>query len=488
MGFSGPTIYWHDYETFGVSPSTDRPSQFAGVRTTLDLEVVGDPLMIYCQPVPDMLPAPDACLVTGITPQYALREGIPEPEFIAQIQAELSRPQTCGAGYNSLRFDDEVTRYTLYRNFYDPYAREWQNGNSRWDIIDMVRLVYALRPESMAWPEREPGIASFKLELLSQINGLQHEAAHDALSDVDATIRLARHIKSREPRLYEYCWSLRNKRQVASKIDLRTKKPLLHISSKIQASRGCTTIVMPLCMHPKNKNAVICIDLQLDEKPLFELNGEQIRKRLYTAVNQLEEGEERIPLKAIHMNRCPIVLPVQMLDPENAKRLQIDVRLAEVRWQRYLDDIRRPGHGNLIEKAKFAFAGEFEGGPAGGDSDSALYQGFVPDADRRLADLVLEASPQELAGQSFQFRDERMTQLLFRYRARHFPDGLNEREQALWLEDVRERYMAANGQPSRLDHYEADLARRIEEESNGERRAILENLQDWAKQFRSKFG
>jgi exodeoxyribonuclease-1 len=57
-------------------------------------------------------------------------------------------------GYNSLRFDDEVTRNTLYRNLYSPYDREWQNGNSRWDIIDMVRACHDLRPEGIVWPRR----------------------------------------------------------------------------------------------------------------------------------------------------------------------------------------------------------------------------------------------------------------------------------------------------------------------------------------------
>jgi len=480
------TIYWHDYETFGANPSIDRPSQFAGVRTNMDLEVVGDPLMVYCQPIPDMLPAPDACLITGITPQHAQREGLPEPDFISRIHAEFSQPQTCGAGYNSLRFDDEVTRYTLYRNFYDPYAREWQNGNSRWDIIDMVRLVYALRPDSLVWPEREPGVPSFKLELLSQKNGLEHESAHDALSDVLATIKLAQRIKDKEPKLYDYYWELRKKNQVASKIDLNSKKPLLHISSKIHASRGCATIVMPLCMHPVNKNAVICIDLCLDSSPLFELSEEQLRKRLYTPSDELADGEHRIPLKAIHTNRCPIILPVQMLDAENARRLQIDIAQAETRWQKLLEDER------LIQKAQFAFSGEFEGNFEGGfqahrDADSGLYQGFLPDVDRRLADSVQRASIEELSTQNFLFQDERMNELLFRYKARHYPDSLNRQDLDIWVEQVRDRYMNSDNGISQLDLYDADLAERIKQVLPEEQKTILISLQKWAEQFRQRF-
>ena len=168
------SILWHDYETFGIDPALDRPSQFAAIRTSLELEPIAEPIMLYCAPSDDCLPSIDACLITGITPQEARAKGLSEPEFVAKIHTEFIQSGTCGAGYNSIRFDDEVTRHCFYRNFYDPYAREWQNGNSRWDIIDMVRATYALRPEGINWPESEPGVPSFRLELLTQANGLAH--------------------------------------------------------------------------------------------------------------------------------------------------------------------------------------------------------------------------------------------------------------------------------------------------------------------------
>ena len=170
------SFYWHDYETFGADPAWDRPVQFAGLRTDADLNVIGDPLVLYARPADDFLPHPMACLITGITPQLALEKGVAECEFIARIHAELAQPGTCAVGYNSLRFDDEITRHTLYRNFFDPYAREWQNGNSRWDIIDLLRTAWALRPEGIEWPRREDGHVSFKLEQLTAANGIAHSA------------------------------------------------------------------------------------------------------------------------------------------------------------------------------------------------------------------------------------------------------------------------------------------------------------------------
>ncbi|MCZ6830365.1 MAG: exodeoxyribonuclease I, partial [Gammaproteobacteria bacterium] len=224
------TFYWHDYETFGIDPSRDRPVQFAGVRTDAKLNIVGEPLMLFSQPARDVLPHPEACLVTGITPQKALAEGVPEVEFIARIHAELARPGTCGVGYNSIRFDDEVTRYPLYRHFYDPYEREYREGNSRWDIIDMVRLTHALRPDGINWPLREDGYPSFRLEQLTDANGIGHEAAHDALSDVYATLAMARLIRDTHPRLYDYVLNNRGKQAVQQQLDIVAMKPVLHVS------------------------------------------------------------------------------------------------------------------------------------------------------------------------------------------------------------------------------------------------------------------
>ena len=293
------TMYWHDYETWGEVPSLDRPSQFAGLRTDEDLNVIGAPLVIYCQPSNDVVPKPEACLITGITPQKALADGIPEPQFMAAIHAQLSVPGTCGVGYNSLRFDDEVTRYGLYRNFYDPYEREWKNGNSRWDIIDMVRLARAVRPEGIEWPNHDDGHPSFKLEHLTQANGLIHQDAHDALSDVHATIAVAKLIKQKQPKLYDYVYQLRDKHRLSALLDLQTQKPLLHISSMFPAERGCAAIVMPIAMHPVNKNGVIVFDLSSDPEMLLNLDSEQIAQRVFTRTEDLAKGVARIPLKLI---------------------------------------------------------------------------------------------------------------------------------------------------------------------------------------------
>ncbi|MCV6613954.1 MAG: exodeoxyribonuclease I [Cellvibrionaceae bacterium] len=421
------TLYWHDYETWGEVPSLDRPSQFAGVRTDENLNIIGEPLMVYCRPSSDTLPKPDACMITGISPQKALAEGLSEPEFMAAIHRELAAPGTCGVGYNSIRFDDEVTRFSLYRNFYDPYEREWQGGNSRWDLIDVARLCCALRPEGINWPNKEDGSPSFKLEHLSAANGLAHDAAHDALSDVYATIDLAKLLKAKQPALYDYAYSLRHKRRAIELVDLNSRKPLLHISSMYGTARYCAALVMPLAMHPINKNALICYDLMADPEPLLELPLDELQARLYARKDELAEGVERPGLSLVHLNKSPMLATPGVIKPEQEQRLQIDLPLARQHWA-VLN--RGLGQGGLLEKLRELYQRrEFEPQK---DPERMLYDGFINDGDKALMAQVRSAAADELAAGSFPFEDKRLQELLFRYKARHFPASLSGEEAEAW--------------------------------------------------------
>ncbi|HTD03217.1 exodeoxyribonuclease I, partial [Undibacterium sp.] len=302
------TFLWHDYETFGAQARRDRPSQFAAIRTDADLNEIGEPFMLYCQPAPDFLPSPEACLITGITPQTCLQRGIPEYQFAALIEQAFSQTGTIGVGYNTIRFDDEITRFMFWRNLIDPYAREWQNQCGRWDILDMVRTTFALRPEGINWPTHEDGRPSFKLEHLSAANGLAHEAAHDALSDVRATIALARLIRQRQPKLFDFCLALHKKERVSAEIGAPARKPFLHVSGMIPVERGCITAMWPLASHPQNKNEVIAWDLTQDPSELFTLDAASIRTRMFSKADALPEGVSRLPIKTIHLNKSPIVI------------------------------------------------------------------------------------------------------------------------------------------------------------------------------------
>jgi exodeoxyribonuclease-1 len=474
------TFYWHDYETFGANPSRDRPVQFAGLRTDAELNIIGDPLVIFCRPANDFLPHPQACLVTGITPQQALAEGVPESEFIERIHQELALPGTCGVGYNSLRFDDEITRYTLYRNFHDPYAREWQNGNSRWDIIDMVRTASALRPEGIEWPLREDGLPSFRLEELTRANGISHEAAHDALSDVHATIALARLIRERQPRLFDYVLKNRDKRSVLSQLDVAGMKPVLHVSGMFGAQRHNIALVVPLAAHPANRNEIVCYDLSADPQRLFDLSSEQLQELLYMRTEDLPEGMERLGLKSIHINRCPILLPAKMASPAIAERLGISGE----RCRTHLESLRayRAGDGaGFTAKIQGIYEGRvFE---PQSDPDLMLYGGgFFGAQDKQVMDQVRAQTPEELAAGSFVFEDQRLPEMLFRYRARNYPDSLSPEEHATWEEFRFQRITEPDfGASYCMEEFQAEIEGLLaRDDLPGPQRVLMEQLLDYA--------
>lgn len=468
------TLYWHDYETWGTDPARDWPAQFAGVRTNEDLAVIGKPLSIYCYPADDMLPQPEACMVTGITPQQARAEGVIEAEFFRLIHEQLARPGSCGVGYNSIRFDDEVTRFGLYRNFFDPYAREWQNGNSRWDIIDMVRLTHALRPDGIEWPRHEDGTPSFRLEQLTAANGIAHEEAHDALADVFATLAVARLIKLSQPKLFDYLFQLRDKRQVAKLLNLHAMQPVLHVSSRYPAERGCIAMVVPVARHPLNGNGIIVYDLSFDPEPLLRLSTGEISKRLFTPRSELPEGVERIPLKTIHLNKCPVVVPMNTLTDQAAERWGIDLATGE----KYLQRLK---HADGLQQ-KIQQVHEDRVYEPASNPDLNLYGGgFFSADDRQKMDLIREMPPRALGSVNFHWEDPRIPVMLFRYRARNWPDTLSENERRCWDEFRNDRIRNPEGGASiTLEEYRRRLARMIVDPSVDDRgRAILSQLADW---------
>ena len=472
------SFYWHDYETWGADPARDRAAQFAGLRTDLDFNPIGDPLVIYARPADDMLPQPGACMVTGISPQHALAEGMPEADFFRFIHAEMSQPGTCSLGYNTIRFDDEVTRYGLYRNFFDPYEREWRNGNSRWDMIDVVRLTRALRPEGIEWPQKEGGVTSFRLEELTAANGIEHVGAHDALADVWATIGMAHLIRERQPRLFDYVLSHRDKHTLGAMLDVGTQQPLLHVSARYPARLGCIAAVLPLAMNPRNRNSVIVYDPRVDPELLLSLSADELRERLYIRSEDLPQGVERIPLKEIHLNKAPVVVPMNTLTDVARDEWRMDAATE----QRHLQVLLQH-RAALQDKLAAVFAErDF---PSRDDPDLDLYGGFLSDADRRRCEQVRATAPEDLACPHPGFDAPKLETLLFRYRARNWPETLSAAEREHWDGYRRQRVTDPDGGSSIvLDEYRRQLSKlAVDTALPADRREVVSELLDWPEQI-----
>lgn len=470
------SFLFYDLETFGADPRTSRIAQFAAMRTDAELNEVEAPISVFVKPADDLLPAPMATLITGIAPQDALRDGVNEADIFALIFEEMARPETCTAGYNSLRFDDEFVRYGLFRNFYDAYEREWRNGNSRWDLLDVLRLARALRPDGLEWPQREDGFTSFKLEHLATANQVRVGDAHEALSDVRALIGIARKLKRAQPRLWDYALRLRDKRFAASLLDPIAMQPALHVSSRYPAARLCAAPVIPLARHPRIDSRIVVFDLEQDPQALLSLTPEEIADRLYTPTADLPEGEERVALKEVHLNRCPALIAWNHLRPDDFERLSIDPVRAEYRAAQ----LREAGP-ELVEKVRRVYAGDAARAPS--DADASLYDAFIGDGDKRLFRNVRATAPEALARAAFEFRDARLPELLFRYRARNWPHTLSAAERERWDDYRRQRLDGESG----LSEY--SFARFAEElrqvravaGEDGAKQALLDRLEDWGR-------
>ena len=422
-----PTFYWHDYETWGANPQVDRPAQFAGLRTDMNLQPQGRPLTIYSQPTPDFLPHPQAVLITGITPQHALAQGMCESAFAEKIAEQMLMPNTTIIGYNNIAFDDEVTRHLFYRNFIDPYAHTWQNNNSRWDLIDLMRACYALRPEGIEWPYHEDGRVSMRLEDLTRVNHIEHGQAHDAMADVYATIAIAQKVKSAQPRLFDYAYSLRRKQAVKELIQLTQFTPLAHISGFFGANHGYLSVIMPLGYHPEQPNTLIYWNLRSNPEHIRHLSVEQLLERRFSARKELEQqGLEPFAGGSFALNKCPFVAPVKVIDDTAKQRWQLDWDALNHHRQQLLDS------PELREKIMQAMtqSREFD---TPTDPDLMLYSGdFFSDQDRSNMAIIRATAPEQLAGLTLNFDDVRMPEMLFRFRARNYPATLTDNELQKW--------------------------------------------------------
>ncbi len=440
------TFYWYDYETFGITPKTDRIAQFAGIRTDEQLNVL-DEQMFYCKPTNDCLPSPESCFVTGITPQLCNRKGVIEHEFIGKINHEFTTPNTCIVGYNSIRFDDEFTRYGLYRNFFDPYAWHWKNGNTRWDILDVVRLCYALKKHtSLKWVYDENAQPIFKLDQLSLANGIEHANAHDALADVRATIAIAKIIKDTQSQLFDYAFSLREKKIVANKIKLF--EPMLHTSGMYPAQLSCTRLSVALAYHPEYSDRAIVFNLDQDPTILLTLDAKVLKDLMFTKQSALPKGVERLQIKELIFNKSPMFVPnVRNLEPKIIKQLQIDMR----QCMQYLDFINN--NQLAISKVVHDLYKNNQARKPTPDVDQSLYDGFTDNADQRIFQQIQTLSTDELKDFHPKFKDEKLLTLLMHFKARNYPESLSSDEQEYWFETLQARVQSGENGYLNIDDY-----------------------------------
>ena len=471
------TFFFYDLETSGFSPQNDRIMQFAGQRTDENFNRIGEPVNILVRLNDDVLPSPSALMVTKISPQKTIEEGYTEAEFSKMLVEDFFTPDTVIVGYNNVRFDDVHIQHLLWRNFYPPYDWQWKEGRSRWDLLDVVRMIRALRPEGINWPfieNKETGekFASNKLELLTKENGISHENAHDALSDVDGLIDVARLLKEKQPQIFDYLLKMRSKNEVQKMINLESPKPFVYTSGRFSVEFEKTTIAFPIA-PAKNKNVIVW-DLRFSPKDFLDWSAEQILENITADFETRSQADFKpIAAKILQYNKCPAVAPVGVLNDENKERLKID--LGEI--QKNLDILRKNPH--FAENLRTAFEKKSEVFQDKNSKDTLspearLFEGFVSRSDDIKIEAVRNSTARELADFHPDFNDERLNGLLLHYKARSFPKSLSSQEKELW-----EEYRAENLKkmlPEFMKEFQEAATR---ENLSTQEQFILEDIKLW---------
>lgn len=467
---------FYDLETSGLQPGPHRPMQFAAILTDKNLrEIKRVNWLIKLNP--EILPTVEATLVTGITPQ-STQQGLSEPEFLKKLHEELLLPDTVISGFNTIAFDDEFMRYTLWRNFYDPYEWQWKEGRSRWDIITLVRMTRALRPEGIDWPFSEDGRPHNVLSEIAKANNLEHTNAHDALSDVEVTIDVSRLIKQKAPKLFDFLLNLRDKKVAESYLDLEAPKPVVHTTYRFPSSNLHTSVVYPLCPTPGRAGGVLVFDLRYDPSKFFTMSPSQLKRLIYTKKTNLSQYEdERLPVKQVQFNKCPALAPLEVLNPPASARINLDLKQVQQNLQKL-----KAGLPAFAQKVYEAYKQEDGRFPPKEDPDLQLYDGFLPEADKNLTAAVRAAKPKDLKTANFAFSDPRLSKLFTLYKARNFPDQLTESEKITY-EEYRQNKLQ-NGTPGTppLEEYLKQLNRLSKSKLPKDKLKLIEGLRSWATQ------
>ena len=460
------TFFFYDLETSGLNPRQDRIMQFAGQRTNMNLEPIGEPYNLLVTLNDDTLPSPDALMVTGITPQKTVEEGYTEAQFARMLSEEIFTPDTIAVGFNNIRFDDEFIRHLLWRNFNDPYEWSWKDGRSRWDLLDVVRLTRALRPEGINWPLDAKGEPSNRLELITSANGIAHENAHDALADVTALIAVTKLIKQKQPQLYDYLLKMRDKKVVQQLVNMDDKKPFVYASGRYDKEFAKTTVAFPLTTS--RNGGVVVYDLRYDPTPFVGLSVEELSAKLFASWEERQaENFVKLPVKELQYNRCPAVAPLGVLEQGDGwQKISLDLKTVQKHQNILLN------HPDFTEKLRTIFENKpaFKKLP---DQEAQLYDGFLNDRDRIRVEAVRNADERELADFHPEFQDERLAPLLLHYKARNFPRSLSEDDLAQWETWRAQRLQA------QLPQLMASL-QRLAPTATDEQQFILQELQLWA--------
>lgn len=383
---------FYDTETTGTQTAFDQILQFAAIKTDQEFNEL-ERFDIRCQLLPYIVPAPGALRVTGVTPAMLTDPTLPSHyQAMLEIRAQLLAwsPATF-IGFNSLDFDEILLRQALFQTLHPAYLTNTE-GNRRSDAMRVAHAASIFAPESIDVPTDHRGRETFRLDRLAPANGFNHDGAHEAMADVEATIHMARLIRQRDPAIWDALDRATTKNAARDLINAES----MFVLTERYFSRTYSWLVTPCGQNPEYDAQQAVFDLYYDPDDYRQLSTEDL-------VGVLSASPKVI--RSLRTNAQPIIMPAEAAPP-SVKALAIPPaelarRVAVIQADNDFRD--RVGHAQALRFADqtpspYAEARIYDGFPS--NADQALMAQFHEEGwpDRvALADRIEDDRVQEFA-------------------------------------------------------------------------------------------
>jgi exodeoxyribonuclease-1 len=395
------SFVFYDTETTGTDTWFDQILQFAAIKTDADLNEL-DRFEIRCRLLPHVVPSPGAMRVTGVrASQLTDLSYCSHYEMMRAIRAKLLEwsPATF-IGYNSLDFDEPLLRQAFYQTLHSPYLTN-TSGNTRSDAMRMVHACNVFAPNCLIIPIGDKGRPVFKLDRLAPANGFNHDHAHDALADVEATIFMCRLILERAPDVWSSFMRFTRKPAV---VDYITAEPVFCLS-EIYFGRTLSYLVTAIGQNPENGNDWYLYDLAIPPETLAAMTEAQLQQRLAISPK---------PIRTLRSNGVPIIFPGDEA-PANCKGAEFGLGELERRAEMLRDD------DAFRRRLMVAYAAGKEPYPESPHVEQQIYSGFF-DSEQHLMDAFHDAPWEKRAGIVDRFQDARLKAIGYRLIHAERPD------------------------------------------------------------------
>jgi exodeoxyribonuclease I len=294
----GMSFVFYDTETTGIDTSFDQILQFAAIKTDENLNII-ERFEIRSRLLPFVVPAPGALRVTKMT-----IDRLHDPatashyDMVRAIRSKLGEwSPAIFLGYNSLRFDEELMRRALYQTLHNPYLTN-RDGNCRGDVMPLVQACTEFEPDCLSVPYGDKGKPVFKLDQLAPANGFAHDNAHDALSDVEATIHMCRLVRDGADDLWNRF--LRFTQKAAAVEFLEEGEPFL--LTEFYFNKPKHMPVLRIGQDSEQANVSVCFDLTHDLNSFRNLTDTQLQSLVVSSPK---------PLRKIKANAAPTMTPLE---------------------------------------------------------------------------------------------------------------------------------------------------------------------------------